>query len=334
MIRPQIESVVAPNKVFTANPHTLKPGGRLLFDFGPSNSEDGDHTTSPDSNGNHWNNWHQAEGNVEINAGEHIGNLVDTAGAATGINLTITGGFLSNGKLNGGLLNPSATLLGDIAASTATQDYFFSTADGEQGGGNDDVPAGFMLDGLDPQMLYDLRFFGSRNTTATRVTEYLVTGTNSKKTTLQTSGLNIGDDGVYDGNDDEIAVVESIRPDKFGQVFVDITLIEGAFAYINAMEVIATTYSADFDENGKVDSADLLNWEIGFGINGTSMHSDGDANGDLLVNGTDFLEWQRQVGLGASPASAAIALPEPSLAVSVGSISFSMFWLFARILGR
>ena len=334
VIRPQIEAVVAPNKVFTPNENTLKPGDKLLFDFGPSNSDDGDHTISPDSNGNHWNNWHQAEGNVEINAGEHISNLVDTNGATTGINLTITGGFLSNGKLNGGLLNPSNALLGDFAVATATQDYFFSTADGEQGGGNDDVPAGFMLDGLDPKVLYDLRFFGSRNTTATRVTEYLVTGMNSRKTTLQTSGSNIGDDGIYDGNDDEIAVVDGIRPDKFGQVFVDITLLEGAFAYINAMELKATTFSADFDENGEVTSADLSNWNSSYGLNGLAQHSDGDANGDRLVSGLDFLVWQRQLGLGTSPASPVTAIPEPSFVTSVVSTACSVFWPFARSLNR
>ena len=68
IIRPKLEAVVAPNKVFTPNPKTPKPGSRILFDFGPSNAEDGDQTLSPDSNGNHWNNWHKAEGGVPVNA--------------------------------------------------------------------------------------------------------------------------------------------------------------------------------------------------------------------------------------------------------------------------
>ena len=236
-IRPQIEAVLSPNKSFVANPNTLQPAGRILFDFGPSNPTDGDHTLGPDSNGHIWNNWHQADGNVPVNAGEHIGNLVDVAGTSTGIALTITGGFLTNGKLNGGLLTPDDTLLGDLAVATATEDYFYSGADNKQGGGNDDSPGGFMLDGLDPNLAYDFRFLGSRNSTSANITEYLLTGANSKAATLQTSGLNIGNDGSYDGNDDEVTLVAGIRPDQFGQIFVDITLLQGSFAYLNAMEI-------------------------------------------------------------------------------------------------
>lgn len=237
VIRPQIEAVIAPNKTFTPNPDTPQPGSQLLFDFGPSNPEDGDATVGPDTNGRVWNNWHAAEGNVAVNAGEHLGNLVDTAGNSTGIDLTITGGFATNGKLQGGLLNPDSAMLGDLAVATATQDYFFSSADGEPGGGNDDRPGGFMLEGLDPALAYDFRFFGSRNTTQSRDTEYLVTGANSKSGVLQTSGVNIGVDGSYDGNDDEVVTIAGIRPDQFGQVFVDLTVRRGTFAYLNAMEV-------------------------------------------------------------------------------------------------
>ncbi len=237
VIRPEIEAVVAPNKVFTPNANTPQPGSKVLFDFGPSNSEDGDQTIGPDGNGNIWNNWHPAEGGVAVNAGEHIGNLVDTAGAPTGIDLTITGGFLTNGKLNGGLTSPNPSLLDDLAVETATVDYFFSSADNIGGGGNDDVPGGFMLDGLDPNLAYNFRFFGSRTTGATRVTEYLVTGANSQAATLQTSGTGSGSVANPTGNDDGFAVVEGIRPDEFGQIFVDLTLIQGAFAYVNAMEV-------------------------------------------------------------------------------------------------
>ena len=241
LIRPKLEAVVAPNKVFTPNPDTPQPGSRILFDFGPSNAEDGDHTLSPDSNGNYWNNWHEAEGGVPVNAGEHLGNLVDTTGAATGVNLTITGGFSMNGKLNGGLATPQESLLGDLAVASATVDYFFSAADNRQGGGNDEFPGGFMLDGLDPKLAYDFRFFASRGTRATQVTELLVTGANNKKVVIQTSGPKIGHGGAYDGNDNKVAVVAGIRPDAFGQVFVDVTLLKGDFAYIGAMEITVAT---------------------------------------------------------------------------------------------
>jgi lysophospholipase L1-like esterase len=240
VIRPAIEAEFAPDKVYTPNPKTLKPGERLLVDFGPSNTDDGGITASPDANGNYWSNWTGAIGGVRAIAGEHQRGLVNTAGNDTGIGITITAEFDSNGKLNGGLFNPDPNLLGDLAVESATVDFFFSTGDGKQGGGDDDMAGGFMLDGLDPNLSYDFKFFGSRTTTETRITEYTVTGANSQSVLLQTSGTNIGSNGSYDGNDDELAKVTGVRPDAFGQIFVDLTLIQGSFAYINAMEVTAT----------------------------------------------------------------------------------------------
>lgn len=256
VIRPALKSIIAPNKTFVLNPLTPPPGSRVLFDFGPSNTDDGDPTVSPDINGNHWNNWHPATGEITINAGEHLGILVDDQGSLTGIELTIAGGFLSNGKLNGGLLAPDPGLLGDLAIATATQDYFFCGADNVVGAGDDDVPGGLMLNGLDPAFSYELRFFGSRTTSATRVTDYRVFGANNATVSLQTSGVNIGADNQYDGNDDDVATVSGIRPDAFGQVFVDVVLTQGNFAYLNAMALIVTR-PGDADGNHELDGADV-----------------------------------------------------------------------------
>jgi len=256
VIRPEVESIIAPNKTFVPNPQSPLPGRRIYFDFGPSNSDDGDPTTSPDTNGNHWNNWHPAIGGVAINAGERITNLVDDNGLATGVDLTIAGGFLSNGKLNGGLLAPDTMSLGSLAISTATQDYFFCGGDGIEGGGDDDAPGGFYLSGLDPALSYQLRFFASRDSGATRITEYEVFGTNQASVMVQSSGLNIGSDGAYDGNDDTTGVVCGMRPDAFGQIFVDVVLLEGNFAYINALELLVTL-PGDADGNFLLDATDV-----------------------------------------------------------------------------
>lgn len=239
VIRPAVMAEFAPDKVYTPNPLTLQPGERILYDFGPSNTADGDITTGPDANGNYWSSWTGGSGGVRAVSGEHQRNLVNTVGNDTGIGLTITADFDSNGKRNGGLFNPNPALLGDLAVESATVDFFFSTANGQQGGGDDDLGGGFMLDGLDPNLTYDLKFFGSRSTTESRITEYTVTGANSQSVQLETSGNNIAADGRYDGNDDEVAVVLGVQPDEFGQVFVDLTLIQGSFAYINAMEIRA-----------------------------------------------------------------------------------------------
>jgi hypothetical protein len=67
--------------------------------------------------------------------------------------------------------------------------------------------------------------------------------------------------------------------------------------------------SADFDGNGVVNAADLIKWKAGYGTDGTATRMQGDADRSLGVDGSDFLFWQRQLGVGG-----AAAAPEPSAA--------------------
>lgn len=244
-----VSAGVLPNRDFIKNSSTLPAGGRLLFDFGPNDFTNGSNTGSPDTAGHFWNNWVGGSGSGNVNSGEHVSRLKDVLGNDTGIGLVITGGFLMNGKANGGLLAPNPALLGDLGINSATEDYFYSTADGLPSGGSDDTPGSFLLEGLDPNMLYDFKFFGSRTTSNTdnRSTIYSVSGANASNSTLQTSGNNIGSNGSYDGNDDAVASVRGIKPNAFGEVFIDITAAQMSasgsttFAYLNAMEMTAVS---------------------------------------------------------------------------------------------
>ena len=240
IIRPEISAVLAPDKENTATANAMQLGESLLFDFGPSDGNNGDNTTSPDVNGNHWNNWVAGTpGGRDILPGEHVGGLYTSTGRNTDMSLTLTAQFESNGKNNGGLFNPDPALLGDFAVQSVTVDYFFSTGDDLQGGGDDDDGGGFKLDGLDPSLAYDIEFFGTRNSTEVRRTEYRVFGDGEWVAELQTSGPDIGADGMYDGNNDEIVSVTGVKPNEFGEIFVDITKLQGSFAYIGALRITA-----------------------------------------------------------------------------------------------
>lgn len=70
--------------------------------------------------------------------------------------------------------------------------------------------------------------------------------------------------------------------------------------------------SADFNQNQLVDGADFLIWQRGFG-NGNSL-AQGDADGDGVVDGDDLAVWRANFGnLGIASATATV--PEPATAL-------------------
>ncbi len=89
----------------------------------------------------------------------------------------------------------------------------------------------------------------------------------------------------------------------------------GAMAFDNVvlklLDVAAPANNADFNNDGIVDGADFLIWQRGF--NSGSTLATGDANGDLAVNGLDLEIWKTQFGTDPTPAVGAIgAVPEPA----------------------
>lgn len=80
----------------------------------------------------------------------------------------------------------------------------------------------------------------------------------------------------------------------------------GSFAYERA--AIGTSASADFNSDGIVDGEDFLIWQRNFGTG--TMFDEGDANGDGSVDAGDLTVWQGAYG-GSLSANAA-AIPEPS----------------------
>lgn len=74
---------------------------------------------------------------------------------------------------------------------------------------------------------------------------------------------------------------------------------------------LVSSYAADFDGDGDVDSEDLSVWRAAYGINDL-----GDTDGDGDSDGTDFLEWQLEYGNGVSGlSSVATKVPEPTSAL-------------------
>lgn len=80
--------------------------------------------------------------------------------------------------------------------------------------------------------------------------------------------------------------------------------------------------AADFDDDGDVDTDDLLVWQAAYGVNGA-----GDADGDGDTDGADFLLWQKS-WTGAAPLAAeSQTVPEASIASLMGlAVVMGQLW--------
>jgi hypothetical protein len=69
--------------------------------------------------------------------------------------------------------------------------------------------------------------------------------------------------------------------------------------------------SADFNDDGVVDGLDFLAWQRNTGKLLGAAHADGDADGDQDVDATDLSIFESQYGLPAPPLASVHAVPEP-----------------------
>lgn len=78
------------------------------------------------------------------------------------------------------------------------------------------------------------------------------------------------------------------------------------------MEIrLPSTNNSDFNNDGLVNGTDFLIWQRGNGLTGQTSKANGDANGDGLVNGVDLGIWKSRFGL-APGVPVAGAIPEPA----------------------
>lgn len=84
---------------------------------------------------------------------------------------------------------------------------------------------------------------------------------------------------------------------------------------------------ADFDSDCDTDADDLATWEANYGMTGVAgdLKAIGDADNDGDVDGADFLELQREYGVGIDPVGSLTSTPEPTTAALfvVGGVLFA-----------
>ncbi len=89
-----------------------------------------------------------------------------------------------------------------------------------------------------------------------------------------------------------------------------------AFALTAAPRCNAAYSSADFNKDNSVDALDLNKWYGDYGVSPGS-----DADGNLVSNGDDFLQWQRQLGSRTSENVEIAHNPEPATFVVWGLLA-------------
>ena len=202
----------------------------FYIDYGQNNvANQGYKTVGADKNGHFWNNIFGKGTAAPDKAYPQTISLVASDNTATDYKLQLSSRFSTNGYTNGGLQNPSESLLGDLAIESATQDYIFLE------GGQDYGVIHFK--GLDLSKGYRFYMFGSRTATETRAANFDLTGENCWREEMVMSGSAIGNGG-YNGNNNNVLTSDIIFPDKSGNI--DLTIIKktsGIMVYLNCMKI-------------------------------------------------------------------------------------------------
>lgn len=229
----------------------------FLVDLNSSKGFRGADPASPDTNGNHWNAFpNPVTGSSQLNG------LVDTAGAASSVDFGASTPFGSdsyNGPA-GATDEPvtqamieatdiDAVALRELGGSKAAAFDYIATVShtnvptGQPSPAND---ARFAIQGLNPQLTYSLKLFGSRKYAPESTTiyeafsdpayEYL-----SASTTLAVQEA--GSPGNH--NRSNLATLANIRPSANGAIYLRVRGADGNQGYLNSMRIIEGTRPVD-----------------------------------------------------------------------------------------
>jgi hypothetical protein len=145
--------------------------------------------------------------------------------------------------------------------------------------------------------------------------------------------LSIGEQGVWQSPGDAVeldppsdtSVVFGLPNDAVNQWAVLGEGTDHRHSPQGLADAIVQVASADFDQDGDVDGTDFLRWQRGVGVG--DVLAEGDANGDGEVDATDLAVWRFQFGstggvstVTAVPAGSAV--PEPT-GLAVGAVLLS-----------
>ena len=108
--------------------------------------------------------------------------------------------------------------------------------------------------------------------------------------------------------------LSNLKLPNAGAYFVRIAGADDNIQLYELSLAVVAIAPGDFNEDTRVDDADLAVWRANFGLAGAATHMQGDADNDLDVDAADFLAWQRTRGASTTIGLAA-QVPEPSAGI-------------------
>ncbi len=245
----------------------------VLVDFG----RDVLTVASPDANGRWWNN---VATDDALPPSGSFSDLINATNGLTAIAISVSG-FGAGANTNGA--TSLAAALGDLAIANATRDSFFVAS------GN---TATVTFSGLEPDRLYRLECFGSRDAADARSTRFTAAGLSSTSATVQTSGTGIGLAPEANANRAGLAVIEDVQPTALGVIVLSVEVDSGSFGYLGALRLEPL---GEVETGNSPPTAANVLW-IGAPAVGRTLdvlYDYADANGDPENN--SLIEWQRDV---------------------------------------
>lgn len=231
----------------------------FLVDFNSSTGYRGVDPVSPDQKGNHWNAIPDpVTGQAQLNG------LVDSDGQESLIDLGFSSPFGSDsyngpaGDTTTGppdfLLNPAtvanvdidAIALGDLGSKEAAFDFIATVHHAPAGQTGLVHDARFAIQGLDPQLTYTLKLFGSRKYSDDSVTIYEAFSDPAFEYLSASAALQVcrpAAPGQH--NRDQMAVLSGIRPSVGGAIYVRVRGAQGNQGFLNALQIIEGTRPVD-----------------------------------------------------------------------------------------
>ena len=211
---------------------------KFFIDFGKNNNGlDGAPTTSPDINGNHWNNVYSNGNDWSIGASDGSGNLTlkSSDNSTTDYKLEMASEVRFNGVRNGALggndssNEPKSELIGELAIRTATYDYLFIE--------NSSQTAVIHFKNLNRGKQYRFNILGSRTDSGTegRVGRIELKGGNTIIGIHQMGGAGIGAKSE-NYNNKNVFVSDPVIPDVEGKITLTMTTWLG-YAHINCIKL-------------------------------------------------------------------------------------------------